>query len=589
MKNVYVLILLISFLSCNKPNEAVQSPNTKKSEINLVFDKIEKFLSSPQDSLYRGMHPEGEWNSYSLTSQSAQRDSVKGYIDKINSISNSTLSEQEIISKKVMLIRLQDIVSNIDYKMNLIPFNAEGGFYNEMAFVLPNLPFNKAEDYDKYLKWLPNYNLQLKDNIDLIKEGLKLKIVAPKIIVKNTMELLKPWAVTSVEESPFYEPLIKMPSEIRETERKNLNQRATVIISELLETYAELNRLMSNEYVEAAMEKPGIAFIPGGKEYYENRVNHYTTLSLSPDSVHNLGLSEVKRIRSAMDNIIMDLGFKGSFADFLVFLRTDEQFFPKTPQDLLNYASWLSKKAEGQLPKYFNKLYSLPFTVEPVPMSIAPTYTTGRYVEGSFEAKRAGIYWVNTYNLPSRTLYTMPSLTLHEAVPGHHLQNAIASELKNLPRFRTTYYISAFGEGWGLYSEYLGEEMGMYTTPYELFGRYTYEMWRACRLVVDTGIHYKGWSRQQALDFMGNNTALSIHEVTTEIDRYIGWPGQALSYKIGEIKIKALRQKSEEALKDKFDIREFHNVILKNGSIPLAVLEEQVDEYIKEALNSDKK
>src|SRR5690606_33433110 len=212
-----------------------------------------------------------------------------------------------------------------------------------------------------------------------------------------------------------------------------------------------------------------------------------------------------------------------------------------------------------------------PFTVEPVPDAIAPTYTGGRYVSGSWEGKRAGIYWVNTYNLKSRTWYTLPALTLHEAVPGHHLQISLAAELKDLPRFRTRYYISAFGEGWGLYSEYLGEEMGMYATPYDLFGRYTYEMWRACRLVVDTGIHYKGWTREQALNYLAGNTALSMHEVTTEIDRYIGWPGQALSYKIGEIKIKALRKKAEEALGDQFKIGAFHQAILQNGSVPLTV------------------
>src|SRR5690606_15119126 len=267
--------------------------------------------------------------------------------------------------------------------------------------------------------------------------------------------------------------------------------------------------------MEAAREHPVISFVPGGKEYYENRVRFYTTLPLTPDSVHQLGLQEVARIRASMDKIIQEVNFKGSFADFLNFLRTDPQFYAKTPQELLNYASWLSKKAEAGLPKLFDKLYSLPFTVEPVPDAIAPTYTGGRYVSGSWEGKRAGIYWVNTYDLKSRTLYTLPALTLHEAVPGHHLQIMLAAELKDLPRFRTRYYISAFGEGWGLYSEYLGEEMGMYATPYDMFGRYTYEMWRACRLVVDTGIHYKGWTREQALNYLAENTALSIHEVTT--------------------------------------------------------------------------
>jgi uncharacterized protein (DUF885 family) len=374
-----------------------------------------------------------------------------------------------------------------------------------------------------------------------------------------------------------------MPADIGEVDRKSIEQQTQQVLTNLQATYQEVEKYFANEYAEAAREKPGISEVAGGKEYYENRVRHYSTLPLTADSVHNLGLSEVARIRQAMEKIIKDLKFKGSFDDFLKFLRTDDQFYAKTPQELLNYAAWLSKKAEGQLPKYFNTLYTLPFTVEPVPESIAPTYTGGRYVEGSWADKRAGIYWVNTYNLKSRTLYTIPALTVHEAVPGHHLQGALAAEIKDssIPAFRNEYYISAYGEGWALYCEYLGEEMGMYSTPYELFGRYTYEMWRACRLVVDTGIHYKGWSRDDALRFLADNTALSLHEVTTEIDRYIGWPGQALSYKIGEIKIKELRRKAEQALGKNFNIGEFHKAILRNGSVPLEVLEMQVDQYIE--------
>ena len=283
-----------------------------------------------------------------------------------------------------------------------------------------------------------------------------------------------------------------------------------------------------------------------------------------------------------MEEIIEEVAFNGSFADFLKFLRTDPQFYVQRPEELLRHAAWLSKKAEGQLPKLFSHLYTQPFTVEPVPDAIAPTYTGGRYVSGDKDQQKPGIYWVNTYKLSSRPLYTLPALTLHEAVPGHHLQIMLAAELEDIPSFRNSFYISAFGEGWGLYAEYLGEEMGMYESPYERFGRYTYEMWRACRLVVDVGLHYKGWSRQQAVDYLAQNTALSLHEVNTEIDRYIGWPAQALSYKIGEITIKRLREQAREAMGEDFDLREFHRVILKNGSIPLNVLEKEVQLYMEE-------
>jgi uncharacterized protein (DUF885 family) len=586
MKNsiypLWLLAIAVAF-SC-QPDSSNQVAN-QSAELADYFVSIEKFSASPKDSLYQGIHPRSKWASASFKLQQARADSLKRYCEALERIDDASLSVQEKISKTVMLIKLRDQLDLITYKMILIPFNAEGGFYNQLSYSLPNLPFITAKNYYDYLNWLPNYEIALRENLELMQQGIREGIVAPKIIVKNTLELLKPWVVEDYQQSAFYKPIANLPESINETDKIAILEKSRTVITSLLATYQTLYTFFETDYMAAAKTEPGISFIPGGKAYYENRVNHYTTLPLTPDSIHNLGLSEVARIRAAMEKIMKEVNFNGSFTDFIQFLRTDKQFYAKTPEELLHYASWLSKKAEGQLPKFFNTLYSLPFTVEPVPAAIAPTYTAGRYVSGSWESKRSGIYWVNTYNLPSRTLYTLPALTLHEAAPGHHLQNAITAELKDIPAFRNRYYISAFGEGWGLYCEFLGEEMGMYTTPYELFGRYTYEMWRACRLVVDTGIHYKGWTREQALKFLGENTALSIHEVTTEIDRYIGWPGQALSYKIGELKIKALRKKSEEALGEKFKIGDFHQAILQNGSVPLVLLEEQVDAYIKKSLS----
>ena len=282
-----------------------------------------------------------------------------------------------------------------------------------------------------------------------------------------------------------------------------------------------------------------------------------------------------------MVNIIDELGFKGSFSDFLKFLRTDKQFYARTPDELLMIARDIAKRADEQLPKFFKTLPRKPYGVAPVPDAIAPKYTGGRYVGSSKNSNEPGYYWFNTYDRPSRTLYTLPSLTVHEAVPGHHLQGALNNELgDSSPKFRRNLYISAYGEGWGLYTEFLANEMGMYTTPYEHFGKLTYEMWRACRLVVDTGIHSKGWTRKQAVDFIASNTALSLHEVNTETDRYISWPGQALSYKIGELKIRELRKKAKEKLGSKFDIREFHEVILEQGTVTLSILEQRINSYI---------
>jgi len=573
---------LVMFLAACTPKSANETVKTSVS-LQSILDAVDKFSLTPQDSLGRGFHPRGRWMSYSFESQSKLADELEKLIATLEAIDDATLSEQELITKAVLRISLQDQIAFVRHKMILIPFNAEGGFYNQISFALRNLPFASSQDYRDYLNWLPQYDSALRQNLALMKQGVNEGVVAPKVIVQNNLNLLKGWLVDDYHNSVMYKPFEKLPADLNETDRKDIEQRSEQILTAMLGTYREVNAYFSNEYMAAAKTEVGISNVPGGKEFYENRIRHYTTLPMTPDSVHNLGLSEVARIRSAMEKIIADLKFKGSFADFLKFLRTDPQFYAKTPQELLNFAAWLSKKAEGQLPKLFNTLYTMPFTVEPVPAAIAPTYTGGRYVDGAWSTKRAGIYWVNTYNLPSRTLYTIPALTVHEAVPGHHLQGMLAAEIKGLPRFRNEYYISAYGEGWGLYSEFLGEEMGMYSTPYEMFGRYTYEMWRACRLVVDTGMHYKGWTREQALKFLTENTALSIHEVTTEIDRYIGWPGQAVSYKVGEIKIRALRKEAEAALGKKFNIGDFHNAVLLNGSVPLTILEKQVDAYVEKA------
>ena len=283
-----------------------------------------------------------------------------------------------------------------------------------------------------------------------------------------------------------------------------------------------------------------------------------------------------------MEQIIKELNFKGSFADFFRFLRTDKQFYAETPKQLLMIARDMAKRADAQLPRFFKTLPRKPYGVAAVPDAIAPKYTGGRYIDTTKESTEPGYYWVNTYDLPSRTLYTLPSLTVHEAVPGHHLQISLNNELgDSIPQFRKDLYLSAYGEGWGLYSEFLADEMGMYTTPYEQFGKLTYEMWRACRLVVDTGIHTKGWTREQVVEYMSSNTALSLHEINTETDRYISWPGQALSYKIGELKIRELRKKAENELGAKFDIREFHEIILEQGTVTLAIMEDRVNKYIE--------
>jgi uncharacterized protein (DUF885 family) len=367
------------------------------------------------------------------------------------------------------------------------------------------------------------------------------------------------------------------PSEKGELQR----QAKHILTTKVMPAYHSYYDFMVNEYQPNARDNIAASSLPKGKKYYQNRLRHYTTLPLTAIQVHQQGYTEVKRIRAEMDKIIKQVSFDGDFSDFVQFLRTDPQFYASTPTELLKEASFIAKKMDAKLPTLFKTLPRTPYGVMAVPANIAPKYTTGRYA-GSSRDDQPGNYWVNTYRLDRRPLYVLTALTLHEAVPGHHLQISLAKEMKDVAKFRNRTYISAFGEGWGLYSEYLGIEAGMYEDPYQDFGRLTYEMWRACRLVVDTGIHTQGWSRAKAIDFLASNTALSLHNVKTEIDRYISWPAQALSYKVGELTIKRLRKEAEKTLGEDFDLRDFHDELLKRGSMPLSMLDRIIMHYISQ-------
>lgn len=462
---------------------------------------------------------------------------------------------------------LSNDIYNLEFGTHMMPLNSEGGFLTSMLGSVRGKNLKNQEEVDEYIEKLGTTLFYLDRQTEWLNKGIEKGKIRPKLVVENCLELIED--ILKEETFFLFKPL------------KDKHQLDHHYENAIYNGFKRFHAYLSNTYLPAANEKIGISEIKNGKELYEQRVRYYTTLDMTPQEVYDLGLKEVKRIRAEMEKIITDLNYEGSFKDFTNYLRTDEQFYAKTDKEILYYASWLSKKAEEILPRYFNKLPRLPFTVTPVPLEIAPNYTTGRYSGGSMDGQRAGQYWVNTTKLPSRPLYVLPSLTLHEAVPGHHLQISLAKELKDLPSYRS-YYLSAFGEGWGLYSEYLGKEAGIYTTPYEDFGRLTYEMWRACRLVVDPGMHYFGMTRDEAVELMMENTALSVHEINTEINRYIGWPGQAVSYKIGELKIRELRKKAEKELGDQFDIRSFHDVVLANGSIPLNTLERIINDYIKE-------
>ena len=514
----------------------------------------------------------------------------KDLLKRLQQIDTDQLNPTEKINYQVFSFNLRNAIALLENEMYLLPYNAEGGFYNRLTFTVNRTRLRSAESIDRYLDRLRYYPKYMRQNMDLLKIGIDQKFTGPELIAKNYKSLISEFLSEDFEHHLLVAPFAKRPETIDEaTWNTGLASCKNLIQDSILSIYREFDHFMEEEYLPACYDQVGISQVPDGKKIYEQRIAFFTTLNMTPDDVFERGQQEVARIKAEMQDIIDSVGFEGSFEEFIEYLRTDEQFYVKSGEDLLKEASFIAKKVDGLLPRYFNTLPRQPYGVQPVPEAIAPTYTSGRYSGGSFENGEAGNYWVNLYKLSSRPLYTLPALTLHEAVPGHHLQIALAKEMEGLPKFRNRTYFSAFGEGWALYTEWLGKEMGIYRTPYEDFGRLTYEMWRACRLVVDVGLHYKGWTREEAYEFLAGNTALSEHECNTEIDRYIGWPGQAVSYKIGELKIRDLRETAEKKLGDLFDIKGFHEVILKNGSIPLYILEEQVNQYIQETLSASKK
>ncbi len=493
----------------------------------------------------------------------------------LDGIDPARLSPENRINLAIYRPQVENLAADVRFGAYEMPFNSDSSFWSNLSF-MARRPFEKADDYHAYaarLRDVPRYFDQQMDNM---RTGLARGFSVPRAVLEgrdvsiaNVADLKDP------EQAALYAPYKRMPASIPAAEQEKLREEGRAALSEaVIPAFGKLLAFFREEYVPNARTTLGASELPDGAAFYRQQIRDYTTLDLSPEEIHQIGLLEVARIQAEMDAIIKQVGFKGSFADFLAFLRTDPQFYVKTPQELLNRAAWISKRVDGEVGKFIGTLPRGRFTIVEVPPDIAPFWTAGR---GGM-----GTYWLNTYDLPSRPLYNLPALTLHESSPGHSLQAALAAEQGEQPDFRRRNYISAYGEGWALYTEKLGKEMGIYETPYEDFGRLTYEMWRATRLVIDTGLHYKGWTREQALAYLRDRTALSEHEVTTEVDRYISWPGQALSYKLGEIAIVRLREEAEQALGSLFDIKAFHDAVLKQGSVPLPVLEEQIRAFIAE-------
>lgn len=496
-------------------------------------------------------------------------------MSELDAIDQSALGAEDQVNYEVFRQQIQSLLANQRLRDWEMPFNSDSAFWTNLGFGARR-PIRDAVGYERYLGKLRDIPRYFDDQISNMRDGLKRGYSVPRVTLTGRDVSIKEVIDAKLEDNLLYTPFKQMPANIPAAEQARLRAEAAKAIDEaVLPAYRKLLAFMQNEYMQQARTTLAAEVMPGGKELYRAKIREFTTLDLSPAEIHKIGVEEVAKIRAQMDETIVKTGFKGTFPEFLHYLRTDPKFYPKTGDELLMRASWLAKRVDGEIGNYIGLLPRQRFAIRPVPPDLAPFYTAGR---GGRD-----VYLLNTYDLPSRPLFNLPALTLHESSPGHSLQTSLAAEHEGLPDFRRYTYISAYGEGWALYSEKLGIEMGLYDTPYDYFGYLTYQMWRASRLVVDTGIHHLGWTREQAQAFLRDNTALSEHEIETEVDRYIGWPGQALSYYLGEMSIVRSREKAEKALGADFDIRAFHDAILALGSVPLPVLERRVDRFIEES------
>lgn len=570
---------LLFFLIFLTANLQAQSVLTSDSTLNEILLDIEGFQNNRYSEEEREVYPLGFATEEFYDDEYHFNLSI---LERLDAINTESLSFDDYISHSLLRFDVENDIKLFEYKEYLIPILSESGFHTRVLW-RTNRALQTEEAVTNYIKFLEDIPRYFDENIALMRKGMELGIAQPLEGLQNYQATYEPYIVESPENSIFARPVSQLPENMSWANwRVFQNMIHDAIQETVTPAYQSLKEFFENEYFPNTRQDLGAATMPDGERYYEHKTRYYTTQDINPKEVHEIGLEEVSRIRSEMESIIEELEFEGIFSDFIDFLRTDEQFYPKTGEELLKEAAWISKSVDGRLPALFGRLPRQPYGVVPVPDYLAENYTAGRYSGASLDSDRGGQYWVNTTKLESRTLYTLEALTLHEAMPGHHLQIALTSELETLPSFRRNMYINAFGEGWGLYAEYLGYELGLYTDPYSEFGRLTYEMWRACRLVIDTGVHYMGWTRDEAVAYLANNSALSIHEVNTEINRYITWPGQALAYKMGEITIKNLRVHAEEELGEDFNVKEFHDVILSKGTVTMSILEEIVKRWIEE-------
>ena len=526
-----------------------------------------------------------QWQDNSLAGIERRHDQRREFLRRVYAIERTALSEADQLNYELFRRQLQDNVDEHGFSGHLIPFFHRGGVQN-LENITSQLRLTNTQDFEDWLTRLTSLDRVVGDVIELAEAGRKAGLMPPKVLMQRLVPQFELQVVDSPEASPFYRAFASMPESVPENDRERLQQAALQSIRKtVLPSYRKLKRYFDEEYLPASRDSIGLSALPDGDAWYEYLARSFTTTRMTPDEIHRLGLDEVKRIRGEMQAVIREVEYEGSFSEFLNFLRTDPQFYYDDPDDLYEAYLATSKRIDPELVKLFGVLPRMPYGVKPIPDSIAPDTTTAYYTRPAADGSRAGIYWVNLYMPEVRPKYEIEVLSVHEAMPGHHLQIALQQELGEMPMFRRFQGFTAFVEGWGLYSERLGYDLGLYEDPYSRFGQLTYDMWRAVRLVVDTGMHYKGWTRQQAIDFFTENAAKTKHDIVNEIDRYIAWPGQALAYKVGQLKMLALRERAEIRLGEEFDIRAFHDALLGGGALPLDILEQRMDTWLTAELS----
>ncbi len=540
-----------------------------------------KLEANPLEATYLGdKRYNDRWPDLRPETLQDEQQQLRKFLKRLRTIDSSQLQGEDAVSYQLFERKLRMEIEGFQYGWHFVPFNQRGGIQtaNEIA---DQLSFKTVKDYEDWLTRLETFDTYMDQTIGLMQEGVDQGIVHAKVVMQRIPNQIRRQIVDTPRASLFWQAFRSFPNDFDEATRTRLEKRAEAAIADVIvPAFRKLDTFFTETYFPACFDEVGVRQIPNGQEFYAHRARLYTTTDLTPQEIHDIGLAEVARIRKEMEAIIREVEFEGSFGEFLEFLRTDEQFYYDDPNELFEAVQAVCKKIDPELIKLFGKLPRMPYGVRPIPESIAPDTTAAYYMEPAADGSRAGNYYFNLYKPDQRPIYTIEALSLHEAVPGHHLQIALAMELDNLPAFRRYGGYTAFVEGWGLYSESLGYDLGLYKDPYSRFGRLTYEMWRAIRLVVDTGMHSLGWSRQDAIDLFVKHTAKSRLDIENEVDRYISWPGQALAYKIGELKIQELRRKAEETLGDNFDIRAFHDALLSHGAVTLDVLEQLIDDWI---------